>query len=1202
MEQLKQYLREVSNNLKEGNSSELSYRTHFENLFKAILPKGFTIKQEPAGREEGKPDFIVMKDNVPFGIIETKDVGKKLASSKSDLGQLKRYYNSMSNVILTDYLEFRWYARLEDKPNEKDEIIEPRTIFHLATDLGQGKLKPDPQAEENFAKLVDHFINAKVKTVSNPTELAERMASIACDIRDSLLKAMKDEHPEGDLHNELKAIRTDLLHTITEDQFADMYAQTICYGLFAARIEAGREIDWASASDHIPLTNPFLRRVFKEFREILKENVTWATGTLINLLNKSDIEAILKPEKKTGFAKDPIFYFYEPFLSAYNPGLREKRGVYYTPEPVVSWIVKSVDILLEEKFGLKNGLATKERVTEDIPQLLILDPAAGTGTFLYEVLNTIYKRLRTDKFGRLKDDEVQRDILERIYGFELMMAPYSIAHLKLGLLLKEHGYTFSNDRRLNIFLTNTLEPPAFKQDPPGSLFGKAVSDEVNSASEVKKVKPIMVVLGNPPYSGHSANSDIEWINRLLKGEDTSDGGKKTANYFQVDGKDLGEKNPKWLNDDYVRFIRWAQWKIEKTGSGILAFITNHGYLDNPTFRGMRQSLLETFDEIYVLDLHGNAKKKEACPDGSKDENVFDIQQGVAIGLFVKTGKKKPPHPDPLLKGEGKSNNPSPGGKGNEGVPSSSYPQIPSSSYPHPYARVFHADLYGQREIFEDGALAGGKYCWLLENNIKSTGWKQLLPSGPFYMFVPSDTNLDDEYHAWPSIVELMPVNSVGIVTSRDDFVVNYEKTKLLQKINSFINSDLSNEDAKKQFLSDKDKLTLSKVRPALRNEKNIESFVSECLYRPFDIRFMFYHNELIERSRKEVMRHMLAGPNLGLITNRQVNDVFRHILCTKNTINDCTVSLATRERSYLFPLYLYPDTETNTLKIEKRDWPAGKGGRTPNLSKKIVSAFESRLGIAFVPDGKGNITEKPPHPNPLLEGEGYHGTSLTGEGPGGYPGSGSDGCPGDRADGHYAKDGPNSHNTKDGAVKNLPPVGEGARRADEGVLTFGPEDIFHYIYAVLHSPTYRTRYADFLKYDFPRAPLTSKIGLFSRLAKKGQELASLHLLESEELDDTIASYPAFGNDIIEKVSFDENGNRVYINKSQYFDGVSPEVWNFMVGGYQVAQKWLKDRKGRSLDHGDRVIYAKIVTALSRTIGLMGEIDKLIEEEGGWPIE
>ncbi len=1193
MEQLKQYLREVSNNLKEGNSSELSYRTHFENLFKAILPKGFTIKQEPAGREEGKPDFIVMKDNVPFGIIETKDVGKKLASSKSDLGQLKRYYNSMSNVILTDYLEFRWYARLEDKPNEKDEIIEPRTIFHLATDLGQGKLKPDPQAEENFAKLVDHFINAKVKTVSNPTELAERMASIACDIRDSLLKAMKDEHPEGDLHNELKAIRTDLLHTITEDQFADMYAQTICYGLFAARIEAGREIDWASASDHIPLTNPFLRRVFKEFREILKENVTWATGTLINLLNKSDIEAILKPEKKTGFAKDPIFYFYEPFLSAYNPGLREKRGVYYTPEPVVSWIVKSVDILLEEKFGLKNGLATKERVTDEIPQLLILDPATGTGTFLYEVLSTIYKRLRTDKFGRLKDDEVQRDILERIYGFELMMAPYSIAHLKLGLLLKEHGYTFSNDRRLNIFLTNTLEPPAFKQDPPGSLFGKAVSDEVNSASEVKKVKPIMVVLGNPPYSGHSANSDIEWINRLLKGEDTSDGGKKTANYFQVDGKDLGERNPKWLNDDYVRFIRWAQWKIEKTGSGILAFITNHGYLDNPTFRGMRQSLLETFDEIYVLDLHGNAKKKEACPDGSKDENVFDIQQGVAIGLFVKTGKKKPPHPDPLLEGEGKSNNPSPGGKGNEGVPSSSYPQIPSSSYPHPYARVFHADLYGQREIFEDGALAGGKYCWLLENNIKSTGWKQLLPSGPFYMFVPSDTNLDDEYHAWPSIVELMPVNSVGIVTSRDDFVVNYEKTKLLQKINSFINSDLSNEDAKKQFLSDKDKLTLSKVRPALRNEKNIESFVSECLYRPFDIRFMFYHNELIERSRKEVMRHMLAGPNLGLITNRQVNDVFRHILCTKNTINDCTVSLATRERSYLFPLYLYLDTETRTLKIEKRDWPAGKSGRTPNLSKKIISEFESRLGIAFVPDGKGNITEKPPHPDPekpphpdpLLEGEGYRSASPTGDGPGGY----------------HAEDGPNSHNT-DGTAKNLPPSGEGARRADEGVLTFGPEDIFHYIYAVLHSPTYRTRYADFLKYDFPRVPLTSKIGLFSRLAKKGQELASLHLLESEELDDTIASYPVFGNDIIEKVSFDENGNRVYINKSQYFDGIPPEVWNFMVGGYQVAQKWLKDRKGRSLDHGDRVIYAKIVTALSKTIGLMGEIDKLVEEEGGWPIE
>jgi len=804
-------------------------------------------------------------------------------------------------------------------------------------------------------------------------------------------------------------------------------------------------------------------------------------------------------------------------------------------------------------------------------------------------LNTIYKRLRTDKFGKLKDDEVQRDILERIYGFELMMAPYSIAHLKLGLLLKEHGYTFSNDRRLNIFLTNTLEPPAFKQDPPGSLFGKAVSDEVNSASEVKKVKPIMVVLGNPPYSGHSANSDIEWINKLLKGEDTSNGGKKTANYFQVDGKDLGEKQIKWLHDDYVRFIRWAQWKIEKTGSGILAFITNHGYLDNPTFRGMRQSLLETFDEIYVLDLHGNAKKKEACPDGSKDENVFDIQQGVAIGLFVKTGKKEPPHPGPLLKGEGKSNSPSPGGKGNEGVPSSSYPQIP-------YARVFHADLYGTREALEDGAIVGGKYHWLLENNIKSTDWKQLSPSGPFYMFVPADTNLNDEYHAWPSIVELMPINSVGFVTARDSFLIDFDRFDLEKRITDFIAENMSDNEIMFQYnLKNTTSWNLSRARMELQTINDWKNEFKKCLYRPFDVRDIYYSQIMLERPCFKVMRHMLAGPNLGLAIGRagQVIDDndWNIFFCTKY-ITD--LNLYRRGGNNLFPLYLYPDTETSTLKIEKRDWPAGKGDRTPNLSKKIVSEFESKLGIAFVPDGKGNITEKPPHPDPLLKGEGCHGANLTGEGPGGYPGGG--------ADGRYAKDGPNNHNTKDGATKNLPPVGEGARRADEGVLTFGPEDIFHYIYAVLHSPTYRTRYADFLKYDFPRVPLTSKIGLFSGLAKKGEKLAGLHLLESEELDDTIASYPVSGSDIIEKVSFDENGNRVYINKSQYFDGISPEVWNFMVGGYQVAQKWLKDRKGRSLDHGDRVIYAKIVTALSKTIGLMGEIDKLIEEEGGWPIE
>ncbi len=1095
MEQIKDYLQSVSKNLKDGDSRELTYRTYFQNLFQACLPKGYTMKHEPAGREEGKPDFIVFKEGTPIGIIETKDVGKKLACTKSDIDQLKRYYNSISNVILTDYLEFRWYARLEDTGKEKDEILEPRTLFHLATDLGSGKLKLDPQAEENFSKLVNHFLCAKVKTVSNPTELAQRMASIACDIRDSLLLAMKNEVKDGDLHSELEAIKKDLLHTITEEQFADMYAQTICYGLFAARIEAGREIDWATASDHIPLTNPFLRRVFKEFREVLQENVTWATGTLINLLNKSDIEAILRPSKKAGFTKDPIFYFYEPFLSAYNPALREKRGVYYTPEPVVSYIVRSVDILLEEKFGLSDGLADKEKVREGIPQLLILDPATGTGTFLFEVLGQIYKRLKVEKFGNPNDDEVQKNILSRIFGFELMMAPYSIAHLKLGLFLKNHGYAFKEDKRLNIFLTNTLEPPSESPPSLGSIFNKALADEVTKASEVKKTKPIMVVLGNPPYSGHSANKDIEWISKLLNGVDTSEAGKTTANYFKVDGIGLGERNPKWLNDDYVRFIRWAQWKIEKTGSGILAFITNHGYLDNPTFRGMRQSLLETFDEIYVLDLHGNAKKKEASPDGGKDENVFDIQQGVAIGIFVKNQ-----------------------GKGT--------------------AKVFHADLYGLREIYENGDLVGGKYHWLFENALKTTDWKQLAPSKPFYMFVPQNKDLENEYKAWLSIVELMPTNSVGIVTARDELNINWSKDETFAKIKEFISLEVEQARDKFNLGNDVRDWKVTFAQEDVRKHGLDKDKIVEILYRPFDKRYTYYSRQsrgIICMPRPEVMQHMLAGPNLGLITSRDIEAerMWDQSLVTRKVISLHTLSI--KEGNYLFPLYLYPDKDGNTLKLEMHVWPPGKDGRVPNFSKTVISKVESKLGLVFSPSPA------------VLAGEGR---------------------------------------------------GEGKIERGKGKF-FTPEDLFHYIYAVLHSRTYRTRYADFLKYDFPRIPFTSNVATFRKLAQKGEELASLHLLESKELDNTIASYPISGDDKVEKVRYDEANSRVFINDKQYFDCIPQNVWGFMVGGYQVAEKWLKDRKGRVLDHSDRVTYAKIVTALSKTIAVMDEIDKIIESTPGF---
>jgi predicted helicase len=713
------------------------------------------------------------------------------------------------------------------------------------------------------------------------------------------------------------------------------------------------------------------------------------------------------------------------------------RGVYYTPEPVVSYIVRSVDHLLKTRFDKPQGLADDNT--------LILDPATGTATFLYMAINEIRQAFAGQE--GMWNDYVAGKLLKRIFGFELLMAPYAVAHLKLGLLLQETGYKFQSDERLGVYLTNTLDE-AIKHSE--TLFARWISEEANAAARVKKDEPIMVVLGNPPYSGHSANKG-EWARQLVE------------RYKTVDGKPLGEKNPKWLQDDYVKFLSFGQWRIERTGQGVLGFITNHSYLDNPTFRGMRQSLMNTFTDIYVLNLHGNAKKKEVAPDGSKDENVFDIQQGVAICLLVKEPGKTGP------------------------------------------ARVNYADLWGLRE---------GKYQSLGEADISVTEWESLEPDSPYYLFVKRDNTDFAEYMKCWKVTDVFPVNSVGIVTSRDDFVFDFDDKALRNRIEVFRQTSLSDDEIRGKYeLKENKSWKLSEARTEIRKDDVFEKAFNKCLYRPFDIRPLFYHKAVIERSRLEVMRHMLAGEDIGLCANREVNGDFHHILCSRDLINDCTVSLQTRERTYLFPLYLYP---------AEGEMQFDGGHRRPNLNPEFIKAVSDKLGLTFIEDGRGDLSE-----------------------------------------------------------------------------TFGPEDIFNYAYAVFHSPTYRTRYAEFLKIDFPRLPLTSDKGLFKALAAKGAELIALHLMESPVLNNLITGYPVTGSNEVEKVTYDDNNQRVYINKTQYFEDVPPEVWEFHIGGYQVCQKWLKDRKGRTLTYDELTHYQKVMVALRETMRLMEEIDDLIL---GWPIE
>ncbi len=1065
----KDYLKKLESALVRGDSTEHTHRPALKHLIESIA-KGIVATNEPKRSAVGAPDYIVMRGKVPLGYIEAKDVGRSLNDAEQS-EQLVRYREGLSNLILTDYLEFRWYVRGER-----------RLTCRLANVERKGTLRLEEDAAARLAGLFDAFIKTKVPVIDSPKDLAERMASLARLIRDAIHNALEDEDKSSSLYEQMEGFKKVLLHDLTNKKFADMYAQTICYGLFAARCNSAKETEFTRehAAFDLPKTNPFLRNMFARIAgPELDERITWAVDDLAEILNRSNIEAILKNFGKRTRREDPVVHFYETFLSAYDPVLREKRGVYYTPEPVVTYIVRSVDHILKKDFSLQDGLADsstvkfrnpKSKTESDIHKVLVLDPATGTGTFLYNVVDHIHESFKGD--AGMWSSYVSSHLLPRLFGFEILTAPYTIAHMKIGLQLTETGYNFASDERIHIYLTNTLEKwfdGSYKLP-----FTEWLIKEANSAGKVKQDSPVMVILGNPPYSGHSANVG-EWIKDLLKGKDSLTG-KSTGNYFEIDGKPLGERNPKWLHDDYVKFIRFSQWRIEQTGYGILAFITNHGYLDNPTFRGMRQALLQTFDDIYILDLHGNAKKREKCPDGTKDENVFDIQQGVSIGIFVKrsAGGKKP-------------------------------------------AKVMHADLWGLREA---------KYEWLKKNEITKTSWESLSPTSPFYFFVPQDVRLREEYEKGWKITDVMPVNVLGFQTHRDDFAISFDEDQIRAKIDDLRKTRLSDDELRERYgLKDNRDWQLSAARERLKTDEHWETHFMRCLYRPLDLRWCYFAPVAMDYPRRELIDHVAGEDNYCLLVPRQIGTLeWAHVSISKDVAESCVVSTKTKEQNYDFPLYLYP-VKSGLFKKVKRGSGTG-GGRRPNLSSRFVEEISKKLQLEFVPDGKGD----------------------------------------------YKK-------------------------------TFGPEDVLSYLYAIFHSPTYRSRYAEFLKSDFPRVSITSDKDLFQKLCDSGEELMSLHLIE--KIATRISRYPVDGSDKVEKVLYMEPGEgstgHVYINDAQYFTGIPPEIWKFRVGSYQVCQKWLKDRKGRQLSHDDKVHYQRIVSALSETIRLMDEIDETIENHGGWPL-
>ena len=1042
-----------------GIAREHAYRTDLENLIKNIVPH-IDVTNEPTNVTDcGNPDYVLTENNIPRGFIEAKDVGKDLNDKTLNKKQFDRYRKALDNLIITDYLWFQFF--------QNEELIHEIRIGEIQN----GKVVPLTDNFSNFESLIKDFVEFVGVTIKSPQKLAKMMAGKARLLQHSLEKAItSDEETLSNtaLKGQYETFKNILVHDLTPKGFSDMYAQTLAYGMFAARLHDDTLEDFSrqEAAELIPKSNPFLRKLFQEVAgPDIDDRILPVVNNLAAVFNATDIKELLKNFGQSTQANDPIIHFYETFLSEYDSKLRKARGVWYTPEPVVKFMVSAVDDILKTEFGLSRGIAdtskTKIKVKTDIAnknyksgykevekevhRVQILDPATGTGTFLAEIIKHIHKG-----FSAMQGawpSYVEKDLIPRLNGFELLMASYAMAHLKLDLLLTETGYKPTINQRFKVYLTNSLEE---SHPDTGTLFSNWLSTEANEANHIKRDTPVMCVIGNPPYAVSSTNKN-DWIQNLISDY------KKNLNERKIN-----------LDDDYIKFIRYGQHYIEKNGSGVLAYISNNSFIDGITHRQMRKNLLETFDKVYILDLHGNAKKKEVCPDGSPDQNVFDIMQGVSINIFVKTGDKKA----------------------------------------NQLGKVFHSDLYGKRTV---------KYPFLFDNTVSTIKWEILENKKPYFFFVPKDFEAENKYNSGFKINELMSTNVAGIETIRDSITIHFNENSLKNTIKDF--KELNEEEiALKYNTKDSRDWKISRAKnDVIANIENSKVW-QQVSYRPFDLRKTFYtgkQNGFVCNGRFNVMKHMLKD-NIGFIAKRGWDEF--------NSAT-CFISKYISDRRYwsrpgmqgaesLFPLYLYSDEEDGIFNGDERK---------PNLNQEIVNEIAKKLDLSFT-------NEK-----------------------------------------------------------------------EETNNTFAPIDILDYIYAVLHSPTYREKYKEFLKIDFPRVPYPKDQDTFWKLVRLGGEIRQIHLLESPSVEQYITQYPIAGDNLVSRkmsknspgyVPNNETHGKVYINDEQYFDNVPLVAWEFYIGGYQPAQKWLKDRNGRKLEWEDIAHYQKIIVALSETDRLMKEIDEI----------
>ena len=1009
---LNNYLKEIHKIYVAGNFREESFYSSLKMLIEECsqlfpLESGAGALIQPKKTEVGIPDFLIRRDGDIIGYIEAKSPDANLDEvEKSE--QLERYRESLPNLILTNFLEFRLYRNGD--PVDKVEVGRQSTLQSL-------KYPPVPEKLDLFFALLEKFFSfsiPEIKTSSSLSiELAKKTRFLECILQEELSRDNEE------VTRFYKAFREELIETLTRERFADLYAQTITYGLFAARMRVQDGFNKDTAWKFIPESLPLLREIFYSFTgPHFPESLLWVVDDISQVLRKADISSIYREFKSTKWEEDPVINFYETFLATYNPKERQRLGVYYTPLPVVSYITTSIHRLLKEKFGKAEGLATDD--------VTLLDPAAGTLTFVVQAIKQVQKELQDRNKAGLIKPYIEEHILPHFHAFEILVAPYTVGHFKVSMVLEEMGYKFKEGERFQFYLTNTLE----MKEPKQISFLIDLAKEGQEAKRVKEKVPILVILGNPPYSVSSENKS-EFIEGLM-------------NDYKEDVR--GERNIQPLSDDYIKFIRFAHWKIKQAGKGILGFITNNSYLSGIIHRGMRRKLLETFDEIYILNLHGSSRIGERTPEGGKDKNIFDIQQGVTIALYVKPEK------------------------------------------PLEEKKVFYTDVWGLRDK---------KYRYLFENNTETTKWQELKPVIPYYFFVPKDFALQEAYEKFWKVTEIFKEWSSGVKTHRDHFVVGFTKEEIIQRLRTFTGNLPDELVGQALALKDTGTWKLSEVRQEVKG-KNLEGKIYPYAYRPFDIRWICYEPSLIDRDRFELMKHLLKD-NLGLIFPRIVKEQFTHGLVI-NTIADVSSGGPhSGSETNIAPLYL--------------NIPSSKG-----------QLFEKEAGeLKCVPNFTAEFLR---------------------------------------------------------VLKNL-----WAREPT-------PEEIFYYVYAVLYSPTYRRRYEEFLKIDFPRIPIPSDYENFKALSNLGKELVELHLLKHPALQETEVGFPESGSNSVERVRYDEAARRVYTNKDQYFEGVSKEVWEYQVGAYQVMEKYLKDRKGRKLSLDEINHYMKVAKAIQLTIELQGKVDSV----------